>query len=211
MPGKCYLYFGGNRSRFTRAVTLELDSDASFIGENLNDMLGFDISMKGDLNGDGFSDLVTSTGSDQGKVYVIFGKPRSSFWPNMLISQAHDASFIGEGGQGNLGHVLSSAGDANGDGLSDLLIYSSQLQKIYLVLGYTGVWNKNVNVGSSSASFVAENNLSYYPYRLNFIGDLNHDGRTEIGVGHPSYNDIQNHSDPQWSQKNRGKMYIIYP
>ncbi|HLD74960.1 MAG TPA: right-handed parallel beta-helix repeat-containing protein [Bdellovibrionota bacterium] len=210
--GKAYVFFGGPRFKFGHNVLLGGGSDASVVTQTTGEILAYQVALRGDLNGDGFSDLALSTNSnDTDRVYIIFGKPRVQWSQNMQIQTAHDASFIGEAPQRDLGLVLSTAGDANGDGLSDILVYASSLQKVYVLLGHQGAWGKNVSVSSSAASFVAENNLTYYPFRLNFLGDINNNGKTEILVGSPSFNDYLPLTYWQWSLQNRGKAYIIYP
>ena len=53
--------------------------NASFLGESGSDYSGFSVSNAGDVNGDGFDDILVSAqgndegGSDSGQTYVIFG------------------------------------------------------------------------------------------------------------------------------------------
>ena len=63
------------------------NADGSFIGENAGDALGTSIAFAGDVNGDGFDDILISSyifdtapsgGTDVGKVYLIFGNASSN-------------------------------------------------------------------------------------------------------------------------------------
>ncbi len=55
---------------------------------------------------------------ETGRTYLIYG--RQTFWPSLLTLA--DAAFIGDEYDENAGWGISSAGDADGDGLYDLLI-----------------------------------------------------------------------------------------
>nr|NIT58082.1 hypothetical protein [Fodinibius sp.]NIW45653.1 hypothetical protein [Gammaproteobacteria bacterium]NIX56868.1 hypothetical protein [candidate division Zixibacteria bacterium]NIY26664.1 hypothetical protein [Fodinibius sp.] len=74
--------------------------DASFKGEDDGDVSGHSIALAGDVNGDGYDDILIGAygdddgGSFAGITYLIFG--RTSGWAmNVDLSQSN-ASFIGE-------------------------------------------------------------------------------------------------------------------
>jgi len=75
--GQAYLFFG-KTTGWAMDVTAG-DADASFIGEAVDDQAGWSVAGGGDLDGDGFADLLIGApfcddgASDAGQVYVIYG------------------------------------------------------------------------------------------------------------------------------------------
>ena len=75
-------------------------ADASFVGENANDLSGYSVSSAGDVDGDGLDDLLIGAygnddeGNYAGKTYLIFGSTVAA-GGSFNLSQA-DAAFVGE-------------------------------------------------------------------------------------------------------------------
>ncbi|MCP3677841.1 MAG: choice-of-anchor D domain-containing protein, partial [Deltaproteobacteria bacterium] len=126
-------------------------SDASFWGEDTDDNSGYSVSSAGDVNGDGYDDLLIGAyqdddgGSAAGQTYLILGK--ASSWAMDTDLSTADASFWGEDGGDQSGISVSSAGDVNGDGYDDLLIGAiedddggSAAGQTYLILGKASSW-----------------------------------------------------------------------
>ena len=96
---------------------------AVFIGLGNHDNAGRSVSDAGDVNGDGFDDVLIgapgadSSGTDTGAAYLLYGPISGS-----LDSNSADALFDGEFAGDAAGHSVSGAGDVDGDGLSDVLI-----------------------------------------------------------------------------------------
>ena len=111
--------------------TLDSDAAASLEGE---DGFGERLSMEGDLDGDGYADLVPTAYMQDGGgcVYVFFGPVTGAF----SMSDA-DRAMPGEGSYWRAGYGISGGADANGDGYDDLLIAASgeDVWKVYLVAG----------------------------------------------------------------------------
>ena len=111
------------------ATGIRIDGEDSFDGS------GRSVSGAGDVNGDGFEDLlIGATGADgtgnsvvdAGATYLIFGGD--------LLGDTLDLAALGEGGvkiigsdAGDLsGVAVSGVGDVNGDGFDDVLIGASE-------------------------------------------------------------------------------------
>jgi len=120
------------------------DANAKLTGEYDSDYAGRSVSGAGDVDGDGFDDLIIgaygedSGGSDAGSTYLILG-PTSG---QSSLSTA-DAKLTGEYTSDKAGYSVSEAGDVNGDGLDDLIIGAygedsggSSAGSAYLILGW---------------------------------------------------------------------------
>ncbi|MCK5773642.1 MAG: FG-GAP repeat protein, partial [Thermoplasmata archaeon] len=102
------------------------DAHNSFWGEDPFDYSGIAISNNGDVNGDGYDDIVIGAWGDEdggltaGQTYLILGK--ASGWSVDAGLSNADASFWGEDAGDYSGFEVAGAGDVNGDGYDDILI-----------------------------------------------------------------------------------------
>jgi hypothetical protein len=209
--GKVYLVLGKSTG-FEQDMPLS-SADASFIGEDAYDNVGYDICSAGDFNGDGLDDILIGTQfKDQGKVnsgkvYLILG--RTSSWKTNLNLAASDLSFNGEFDDDRL-HEVSSAGDVNGDGLDDILLGAprnddggSDSGKTYLILGSKSADGLGINMSvetAASVTFTGERTSDYLS-KVAGIGDVNKDGFDDFLLGAPQNND---------GGLNAGKVYLFY-
>ena len=103
---------------------------SSSTARRLRDFSGFSVSDAGDVNGDGFGDLIIGApcadpnGSYSGASYVVFGKA-GGFAANLNLSTLDGSNgfkLSGVAADDRSGRSVSAAGDVNGDGFDDLII-----------------------------------------------------------------------------------------
>jgi hypothetical protein len=170
------------------------DSSASFIGEDTEDNSGDTVAGAGDVNGDGYDDILIGAygnddgGNSAGKTYLIFGK--ASGWSMDTDLSNADASFWGENAFDGSGGSVAGAGDVNGDGYDDILIGApnnddggSVAGQTYLILGKASGWSMDTDLSKADASFWGENALDQSGYSVASAGDVNGDGYDDILIG----------------------------
>lgn len=162
--GEAYVIFG-TTSGFGATVSgrqvidlAELTTSQGFVirGDAEGDMAGSSVSSAGDVNGDGFDDLIVCASrnkdggydgiqygtnlpirSTAGAAYVIFGTD-AGFGGGVDVTYLNASwGFIiqGAGHEESVLRAVSSAGDINGDGLDDLIVGSFRDGKSYVVFG----------------------------------------------------------------------------
>ena len=143
--GEAYVVFGKASGfgiadsadrRFIDLASLVPDDGFIIQGDEAGDQAGVSVSAAGDVNGDGFADLLVGAsrggdgGTDAGEAYLVFGKA-DGFGSEMGGRQVIDLSNLGAGDgfiiQGDApgdaaGRSVSAAGDVNGDGFADLIV-----------------------------------------------------------------------------------------
>ena len=165
--GESYVVFGKSAG-FASAVDLStLDGTTGFRldGIDASDRSGFSVSSAGDVNGDGFDDLIIGAytadpGSDSyaGESYVVFGKSGGFVSAVDLATLNGTTGFRLDGIDSNdlSGVSVSSAGDVNGDGFDDLIIGAYEADSFtgesYVVFGGNFTGGMETQVGDATAN-----------------------------------------------------------
>ncbi|MGD9315889.1 MAG: FG-GAP-like repeat-containing protein [Anaerolineae bacterium] len=176
--GKTYIYFGNERG-------LKLSSDWSANGENSLDYFGFSVDGAGDVNGDGYADVIVGAygyDGDRGKAYVYHGRA-------VLPDETVDWTVTGESQDDRFGRALAGAGDVNGDGYADVIIGAPQHSGGSL-RGWLSVYVGGAGGLSANEDWYArgESNGDYFGYPVAGAGDVNGDGFADLIASAALYN-----------------------
>ena len=153
---------------------------------------GFIVTGAGDLNGDGFSDLVVGDPqyNNIGRICIYYGS--SSGIP---LGVFHTIDINKNGSL--FGTALASAGDVNGDGYSDLIVSAPELTNDEQVEGGAYVYLGGLHgISSTTPHWQIEGNqdYAYLGWSVSGAGDINGDGLSDIIIGAPGINDPQEES-----------------
>jgi Ca2+-binding RTX toxin-like protein len=202
--GASYVVFGkaGGFAANLNLFTLNGTNGFKLSGVAAGDQSGFSVASAGDVNGDGFADVIIGAyfaaphGTLSGASYVVFGKA-SGFPANFNLSTLDGSNgfkLSGETAQDFSGFSVSSAGDVNGDGYDDLFIgaknadpHGSNSGSSYVVFGQAGGFAANLDLSTLDGTNgfklngVAANDVS--GFRVASAGDVNNDGFSDLIIG----------------------------
>ena len=220
--GSSYVVFG-QASGFSAAIDLSsLDGSDGFRldGEAEYDFSGFSVSTAGDVNGDGFDDLIVGAyradpnGTFSGSSYVVFGKA-SGFSATMNLSNLNGSNGFRLDGVTNgdySGRSASNAGDVNGDGFDDLIVGADGADpngdrsgSSYVVFGQASGFSATVDLsnlnGSNGFRLDGVTNGDYSGRSASTAGDVNGDGFDDLIVGADG-------ADPNGDRS--GSSYVVF-
>ena len=107
--GRAYIYYGGN--------PMDTTADVVLTGETSNSNFAFSVSSAGDVNYDGFDDVIIGAhygGVGNGRAYLYYGGDP--------MDTIVDVTIAGQGSYDYFGYSVTSAGNGNGDNYSDVII-----------------------------------------------------------------------------------------
>ena len=191
--GRSYVLFGGPGVGSSGNISLSsLNGTNGFKldGEYNNDGSGYSVSTAGDINGDGYADLLIGaygylSNSVKGRSYVLFGGPGVGSSGDILLSSLNGTNGFkldGENNGDDSGWSVSAAEDINGDGIADLLIgapgYPNGTHKgrSYVVFGDVPavLVNNLLTLYAGETLPLTSNDLAAY--------DLNHNNATLVFI-----------------------------
>ena len=198
--GATYVLFGKADGFATVDVAHLSASDGFIISGGLTGVAaGISVSSVGDVNGDGFDDIIVGApffdagGTDSGNAYVIFGK--AGGFGNIDLANFGSAGFIIQGGTdfANVGLSVSGAGDVNHDGFDDLVVLSSfgvgetSVGRATVIFGKaSGLTTVNVANLPSTEGFILQNAMFGFGFvSVSNAGDVDRDGYADLIIGSP--------------------------
>ena len=156
-----------------------------YAGDQANSGVGESVFAAGDVNGDGFSDLLVgaagyNTGAtDGGRAYAFLGSGDGLNVTAQATINVSDPS-----GAGTLGWSVASAGDVNADGFSDVIVGAP----FHRLGGAAWIHLGSATGISATASVeILGSDDAQLGYGVAGIGDVNGDGYDDVAVGAPEY------------------------
>jgi hypothetical protein len=196
--GRVYVYLGSASGLGALAAwSYENNVDGSWLGES--------VAGAGDVNGDGFSDVIVggfrygNPDVREGVAYLFLG---SASGP--ALAPAWQAE--GDQGYAEYGQSVASAGDVNGDGYDDVLVGAPWYSNGQASEGRAFLYFGSPGGLLAAPLYTTESNQASanLGYSVASAGDVNHDGRADIIVGGQRYDGGQDN-------EGRASVYLGAP
>jgi hypothetical protein len=178
--GRVYVFVGS-------AAGLGATPAASLTGPDGEGFFGWSVASAGDVNGDGFADLIVGApyypgvpwaGTMAGRAYVYLGGATGlATSPTTLVAPDGDGSIFGQ--------AVAFAGDINGDGYADVAIgaigTNGGAGTVYIYFGSA------LGIATTPAITIAGTDGAHaaFGYAVVSAGDLDGDGYGELAIGAP--------------------------
>ncbi|MCA9920233.1 MAG: FG-GAP repeat protein, partial [Anaerolineales bacterium] len=192
--GRAFLFYGSSSG-------LSGSADWTTESNQPNAKLGYAVAGAGDVDGDGYDDLVIGVPwydngqNNEGQILLFFGTS---------TEPANTADWTAENNQAssNFGYAVAGAGDVDNDGYDDILVGApyydngqSDEGRTYLYYGTSSTPN--------STPWTAEGNQvdAEFGHSVNGAGDVNNDGYADVIVGAPWYS-----AEEDWE----GRVFVYH-
>ncbi|WP_051350176.1 FG-GAP-like repeat-containing protein [Dyadobacter alkalitolerans] len=192
--GAAFIYHG-SATGINNAFSVKIN------GEKPSSWMGHSVASAGDVNGDGYSDVLIGEPGYAGKINegaaLVFPGSASGISSTSIsnIKSGQSESF--------LGMSVSSAGDVNGDGFSDIIVGAPFFDDSQTNEGAAFIYNGSASGLNyiSSATLSTNQNGSQTGYSVSSAGDVNGDGYSDVMVGAPYFDK---------GETNEGAAFLYY-
>jgi hypothetical protein len=197
--GASYVIFGKDSGYSTSLDLSSLSGADGFVinGVGASDRTGLSVSSAGDINKDGFDDIILGAIEP----FILFGKSTGFTTPiNAVDISTGDGSkgFVISGNTYHdyAGFGVSTAGDINGDDIDDIIIgalgagtTNSEVGETYIVFGKDSGYSSTLDLANLDGTngFVIKGAAAgdSIGYSTSSAGDINRDGYDDIIIGAP--------------------------
>ena len=166
-------------------------------GEQPGAGLGTSVGAAGDVNGDGFGDLIVGEPNYNDPNLPDTNEGRALVYLGSAAGPSLDAAWTAGGVRAHFGAAVASAGDVNGDGFGDVLVgepdaFLSEIPgsppsfqgQVSLYLGSPS------GLASAPALTLHDGNFARFGAAVASAGDVNGDGFSDVIIGAPGQNRI---------------------
>jgi len=157
-------------------------------GDQVQAWLGGAVSGAGDVNGDGYDDVIVGAiGYDgdlvnEGQASVYYGSPTG-------LTAEPAWSVEGDATEAYLGNAVAAAGDVNGDGYDDVIVGVSVWSPDYFYQGAALAFYGSAQGLSTTPDWMVEGDQEFAMLGASVAsaGDVNGDGYDDVIVASPTY------------------------
>lgn len=147
-----------------------------FNGASANDQFGYAVAGAGDVNADGYDDVIVgawlddSAGVDVGRAFVYSGRTGAPLW--VLEGGAVDDNF---------GRSVAGAGDVDADGFADVIVGAYRTDTNGMDAGTATVFSGRT--GAALWTIQGDSAGDRFGASVAGVGDIDRDGHADIAVG----------------------------
>ena len=190
--GRAYLFLGSASGiADCDLATAPGCTDATLTGEGVSDAFGLSVGAAGDVNGDGYDDIIVGAynyqdqanpGQYPGRAYVFFG---GSGLSGSLGAGSADVIITGDADKDYFGRSAAGAGDVNGDGYDDIIVGANGTSPYYTSIfhGGPGLAGSLTPSANAATTIIGDGNPNDFGNSVNRAGDVNGDGYGDVIIG----------------------------
>lgn len=189
--GAVYIFYGQEEQRATMQPAST--ADAVLYGGSEGELAGWSLAAAGDLNGDGYSDMLIGAPGcmDQsGRVYVLYGS--STMLSGVISLETIASSIVHEQAGDSAGYACAGGGDLNGDGFDDLAFSAYQIGgslpesgSVYLFWGSSQTLPVSTPSSYADVIFYGAAAFDQAGAAIALAQDLDRDGFGDLIIGTP--------------------------
>ena len=179
------LWYGGTTGSSERMTA----ADVIFLGTAANQGVGYTVSSAGDVDADGFADILIASAQDDttatnaGAAWLLYGPPSAtSYTPTTM-----DAAMYGPAASDGFGAAAAPLGDVNGDGTDDFAIGSDKGDTTTADVGYLLIFEHapsgTVALSTADVAIAGVVASDYAGHDVATAGDVNGDGFADVLFG----------------------------
>ncbi len=159
---------------------------------------GWDVSGAGDVNGDGFHDIIVGAhayDNGDGAAQLYYGSPAGIIPANFTHMSAHET-----GMGAAMGESVAGAGDLNADGYSDVVIGEPWFvdENIWVATGLALIYYGSptgIDPAPQRITGNANDAFDFFGWSVAAAGDVNADGFADMIAGSPNFSSAQTDAD----------------
>lgn len=209
--GAVYVIFGSDAPPASIDLAALGSRGFRISGATTGDRTGTAVAGAGDINDDGFDDVLIgapgagfNTRAESGSVYVVYGGPAPADL-DLATPGGRTLRIDGALAGDRIGSAVSDAGDVNGDGWLDVTIgapAAGSTGSAYVVFGPCPAGVDLAVLGAGGLRFTGAATGDAAGTAVDAIGDVNEDGRDDVLIGAPGagFN----------ARPSSGSTYLVY-